>query len=209
MCIYCNTNNYRKIYKNHYGSIPKDIDGRSYEIHHLDGNHSNNAPSNLTAITIQEHYNIHYAQGDYGACYLIASQRQILSHQELSSLATLNNLKRVANGTHPFTGVDNNRKIRELYPDFDKTNSKTTKQRNLKLVANGTHNLQGNNNPVHKRIASGIHHTLGPQHNFNKLAAGRHPSQLKMSCMCCRKTVSSANYKRWHGENCRLLKVLN
>jgi len=209
MCIYCTTDNYRKIYETHYGLIPKDSDGRSYEIHHLDGNHSNNDPANLQAVTIQEHYDIHYSQGDYGACYLIASQRQILSHQELSELATLNNLRRVANGTHPWTGSDHNRKLREMYPDFDKTNAKLTSQRNATLVAAGTHNLLGDNNPSYKRVAQGIHHTLGPQHNLDKLAAGTHPSQLKMSCMCCRKTVSSANYKRWHGVNCRLLEILN
>jgi len=36
MCIYCNTTNYRKIYENHLGTIPKDHEGRSYEIHQLD-----------------------------------------------------------------------------------------------------------------------------------------------------------------------------
>ena len=209
MCIYCNTKNYRKIYKNHHGLIPTDSDGRSYEIHHIDGNHSNNDPDNLTAITIQEHYDIHYAQGDYGACYLIASQRQLLSHSELSALATLNNQRRVANGTHPWTGKDNNRRIRELNPEHDKNSAELTTKRNLQKIADGSHNLLGKNNPVHKRIESGIHHTLGPQHNLDKLSNGVHPSQLKMSCLCCHKTVSSANYKRWHGENCRLLEVLD
>ena len=28
---------YRKIYEAHYGPIPKDSDGKTYEIHHLDG----------------------------------------------------------------------------------------------------------------------------------------------------------------------------
>ena len=48
----------RKIYIKHFGNIPKDGDGRSYEIHHIDGNHSNNDPSNLRAVTIKEHYEI-------------------------------------------------------------------------------------------------------------------------------------------------------
>jgi N-acetylglutamate synthase/N-acetylornithine aminotransferase len=68
MCIYCNTTNYRKIYENHHGPILKDEEGRTYEIHHIDGDHSNNDPVNLTALTLQEHYNIHYSQGDYYAC---------------------------------------------------------------------------------------------------------------------------------------------
>ena len=50
---------HRKIYERYNGSIP---DG--YEIHHIDGNHKNNDPKNLKAVTMQEHYNIHYQQGD-------------------------------------------------------------------------------------------------------------------------------------------------
>jgi hypothetical protein len=30
--------NYRKIWENYYGLIPIDEKGRSYEIHHIDGN---------------------------------------------------------------------------------------------------------------------------------------------------------------------------
>jgi hypothetical protein len=52
---------FRKIYEDYFGPIPKDSDGRSYDIHHIDGDHSNNHPSNLKAVTIQEHYDIHYA----------------------------------------------------------------------------------------------------------------------------------------------------
>ena len=41
---------YRKIYEEHYGSIPK-----GYHIHHIDFNHNNNDPSNLEALTPEEH----------------------------------------------------------------------------------------------------------------------------------------------------------
>jgi len=30
--------NYRKVWIDNYGEIPRDVLGRSYEIHHLDGN---------------------------------------------------------------------------------------------------------------------------------------------------------------------------
>lgn len=103
MCIYCNTTNYRKIYENHYGEIPIDDRGMTYDIHHVDGNHSNNDPSNLRAISILDHYKIHYNQGDYGACFLIASQRLNLSKQELIELNRKQNLKRLSEGTHNWT----------------------------------------------------------------------------------------------------------
>ena len=38
--------NYRKIWETHNGEIPKDTDGRSFEIHHIDGNRNNNSIEN-------------------------------------------------------------------------------------------------------------------------------------------------------------------
>ena len=75
--------NYRKIYEAHYGPIPTQKDGKTYEVHHLDGNHSNNTPTNLTAITIQEHFDIHFAQGDYDACTLIIKRLDWPPHTRL------------------------------------------------------------------------------------------------------------------------------
>jgi hypothetical protein len=79
---------YKKIYEETYGPVPKDEFGRSYDIHHLDGNHSNNDPSNLKAVTIQEHYDIHLSQGDHFACWMIA-HRLKLSQGEIVELARL------------------------------------------------------------------------------------------------------------------------
>lgn len=76
---------YRKIYENHKGPIPKDEKGRSYEIHHIDGNPENNVISNLIAVSIEEHYNIHKRQGDLGACWLM-SARLLLDAEEMSRL---------------------------------------------------------------------------------------------------------------------------
>ena len=65
-------NKYRKIWESINGPIPKDQNGKSYEIHHIDGDRTNNHISNLRLVTMQEHYEIHYNQGDYGACQAIA-----------------------------------------------------------------------------------------------------------------------------------------
>jgi len=64
--------NHRKLWIKTFGKIPKDINGRSLEIHHIDGKPDNNEISNLKLVTIEEHFNIHESQGDYGACALIA-----------------------------------------------------------------------------------------------------------------------------------------
>ena len=93
---------YRKIWEKHYGPIPKDINGRSYEIHHINGNHSDNRIENLKLVTIQEHYNIHKQQGDWVACHLIA-QRMNISPEEKSRLISESNKKRVGS-LNPFFG---------------------------------------------------------------------------------------------------------
>jgi hypothetical protein len=94
-------NDYRKIYKSHDGVIPRDAEGRKYEIHHRDGDHENNAIENLQCVSIQEHHDIHYSQEDWGACHRIA-QRMSLTPTEISDLARKAALKRVENKTHNF-----------------------------------------------------------------------------------------------------------
>lgn len=76
---------YRKIYEEHCGPIPKDEDGRTYEIHHKDGNRSNNTIDNLQCVSIAEHYKIHYDRGDFGACVMIA-KRMSLPSDHLSQI---------------------------------------------------------------------------------------------------------------------------
>lgn len=68
--------NYRKIWQEANGSIPIDEQGRSYEIHHIDGNRNNNELSNLVCISIKEHYEIHKRQGDEAACHAIGVRMQ-------------------------------------------------------------------------------------------------------------------------------------
>ena len=62
---------YRKIWENAFGAIPKDEQGRSYEIHHIDGDRTNNSLSNLKCVSIDEHFKIHLLQGDSNACHAI------------------------------------------------------------------------------------------------------------------------------------------
>lgn len=65
---------YRKIWSQVYGEIPKDENGISYEIHHINGNKSDNRIENLVCVSIKEHFDIHYKKGDYKACALIAGR---------------------------------------------------------------------------------------------------------------------------------------
>jgi hypothetical protein len=76
---------YRDIWKKHFGDIPKDAEGRPFEIHHKDGDRSNNSIQNLTCVSIKEHHQIHLEQGDYGAAMLIA-KRMGVPHEDLSKI---------------------------------------------------------------------------------------------------------------------------
>lgn len=75
------SNYYRKIWEEANGPIPKDDQGRSYEIHHIDGNRNNNDLSNLMCVSIDEHIRIHTEQGELGAVQLI-TKRLNLSYDE-------------------------------------------------------------------------------------------------------------------------------
>lgn len=60
--------NYRKIYEEHFECCLLPI----IDIHHRDGNRGNNEISNLMPVTLEEHYDIHKAQGEYFQAYLIS-----------------------------------------------------------------------------------------------------------------------------------------
>lgn len=81
--------NYKKLWELHHGPIPFDSNGRKYHIHHIDGDNTHNDISNLICIPPQEHYNIHYLQGDYFSCYLIAKHHLKVSKHDLLEIAKL------------------------------------------------------------------------------------------------------------------------
>ena len=194
---------YRKIYEQHFGPIPKEPNGRTYEIHHIDGDHDNNDPSNLKAVTIQEHYDIHYSQGDYNACLLI-SKRLRLSPEELSTTARRNAKKQLENGTHPFLNPEvRTRSITNGTHNF--FGGGIQRKSNQRRLHDGTHHLLRENNP---QIQNKTHHFFGGDiqrnNNLMRLANGTHPSQVGWVCEHCGKVgKNKTNYIRYHGNNCK------
>ena len=205
--------NYRKIYEQYHGPIPKEPNGRSYEIHHKDGDHTNNDPTNLVAVSIQEHHDIHQSQGDWGACSAILMRMQ-LTPEELSIRASEYSIQRTKEGKNPFLG------------------GKITREVNARRVANGTHNFlkrsdgssmsadlhavgKGSSSPATReklrkkaisQMALGKCAFLGPSNNLKRMASGTHPSQIKKTCPHCNTICDTANYARWHGDKCKVLK---
>lgn len=130
---------YRKIYEDNFGPIPKEPDGRSYDIHHIDGDYANNSPDNLKAVTLQQHFNIHKSQQDWFACKSIAI-RMNKPFQEISEMASkagkASAEQRLKAGTHNFL------------------NKEWSKQRTQKLISEGR-NPFVSNNPVYKQLENG------------------------------------------------------
>jgi len=185
MRIYTSSN-HRKIYEQHYGPIPRDAQGRSYEIHHKDGNHNNNTISNLQLVTIEEHFSIHLAQGDYGACWIM-SHRMRLNPEETSRLGRLKAKKQVAEGRNKFAD-----------PEFNKQNQK-------RRVAEGTHHLLGGKvqQATQQRLsAEGKHNFLGKEITSNQLVNGTHPSQKRICCIHCRADINIGTFSRAHKDKC-------
>jgi len=211
-------NIYRKIYEIFYGPIPKDGHGRTYDIHHIDGNRKNNNIMNLVALSIQDHFDVHYYQGDWAACHVL-SKRLKLTPEQISDLGKKaqrkrvengthnflgpeNNKKKIQNGTHPFVGPTLNRKKLEngthifLDPDFKKKQAKRTSNRLKKMVENGTHPFIGNGiaeKRVRERVKNGTHHFV-----INN------PGKLEWTCPHCKKSgKGKSNLTRHHGDNCK------
>lgn len=183
MCIYCGTKYYRKIYENHYGPIPKEQDGRSYEIHHVDGNHENYHITNLIALTLQEHYDIHFSQGNWGACLKMAT-RLGLTPQQISEISKRTQHARIENGTHPFQRPGFNKEMARLH---ESKRTGPTKA-NTKRVTAGTHNFmrrKDGTSVASDRITAGTHPLMrrpdGSSVSSDRVRAGKHPWQKTIS----------------------------
>jgi hypothetical protein len=178
---------YQKVYKYHYGEVPIDEQGRKYDIHHLDGNHKNNDPSNLKAVSIQEHYDIHYSQGDWAACHRI-SGRMNLSPEEISFLAKKRNEMLVKEGRHNWQG-----------------DGSIQRELNRKRIEDGTHNFLGGEN-IRKRYEEGNPPWGSPEEvskrTQKQISEGKHPWQMKFPCPTCGRMMNKGSLSN-HTPKCK------
>lgn len=77
---------HRRVWHEKYGDIPVDENGMSYEIHHVNGDHNDNRIENLKCVSVSEHFNIHYQQGDWGACRAIKQRVKAKLGKNLKSM---------------------------------------------------------------------------------------------------------------------------
>lgn len=217
--------NYRKIWENHFGPIPKDDQGRSYEIHHIDGDRNNNDISNFLCCPIQEHYDIHYSQGDWGACLKIA-KRMALSPKEISELATKSNLERARKGVHPWQDkIRREKTIKRqiengthpfMDPEFIERNKIKTTIKQKELLEKGIHVFQNEKNRKRalinslktnkEKIKKGIHHLqsgeIQREYNLKRVKDGTHPLLGSSSNKRMLAAGKHSSQKHWKCEHC-------
>ncbi|MNK39740.1 hypothetical protein D3C87_583600 [compost metagenome] len=89
---------YRGIWEEVNGPIPRDENDRAYEIHHINGDHSDNRIENLQCVRIEEHFQIHLDQGDMRAAAAIA-RRMFMDKAAQTDLNRLAGLEAHRKGT--------------------------------------------------------------------------------------------------------------
>lgn len=214
---------YRQLWEKTYGPIPVDEAGRPYDIHHIDGDSSNNDLSNLKCVSLQEHYNIHWAQGDYWACRAIAIRLNI-SEEERVQILKLSALKRkglprpdMLGDKNPMRNPEYAKKLSDAtksIPKSDKARSAIAKaqQDRLSVKFNCQFCNRGFNELNFKRFhgdrclknpALTPEEILIIKQSRKSHFTTSNPSRIKYKCNYCGKSVGTGNYKRWHGENCK------
>jgi hypothetical protein len=161
---------YRRIYEQHFGPIPQ-----GYHIHHIDGDRTNNNPSNLIALSPKEHYNVHFEQGDWAACLLLS--KHSLSADK-SQLASLSNKRRIERGDHPF--------------------GKKLAQR---LLSEGRNPFQNSEIQRRNAVKGGKSRSKAKLDHLQRVYDEVHSKYV--TCPHCGKTGQSLVMHRWHFDKCK------
>lgn len=195
------------------GPIPKDEHGRTYDIHHIDGNRNNDDISNLRVVSIQEHYDIHYKQKDYGCCWAISLRMgQHPSEREfLKPFINRKGIKRpdMIGDLNPMRRPEVAKKIGDCHKNKIVSDEQKQKQ---SIAMKAKENIscphcgkevsgQANYNRWHGDLC-----LLNPNRPDIKRTAtfsNNPPGLIVKECEHCKKMISMPNYYRWHGNKCK------
>lgn len=204
---------HRRAFKKAHGRAPKP----GYHIHHLDGNHKNNDPSNLVEVTPLEHYNIHKSQGDYGACVLLAKAANALP-EELALIQQLHGKKCVEEkrGIHNEMW-DRKQHIKQIWKDappgrkpvtngVDILKFRTEEEVQAFLTKNEKWRkgypdafIQNWKTKSTRRISAEEAKELSTK----RVEQGTHNFLIQTTCPHCGKIGKGPMMKRWHFANCK------
>ena len=192
---------HRRVWEKHFGKIPKDENGRSYEIHHLDNNPLNNDINNLVCLSIDDHYTLHKSKGEYGAAFLIAKRMKIKPN-DIAEVARKITLDRVMRGIHNFQDPNFPRSM-DHNIGFVVAKKLDTEEivRVTKEQFEADKNLVGSNAG---RKQKKVHTNRGG----NKGKHWQHKNkEVPKKCTHCDIVGRGSLLSRWHNDNCKHNKV--
>lgn len=204
------TSFYRKLWIKHYGSIPVDEYGVSYEIHHIDGDRTNNVLSNLQCLSIVDHFKIHLAQGDYQAALLISEkiknieQLRLIGYTPKSLAAFMVEHELGLWSRESKTKAIQTKRDRQSGACFNKTIQSAAGKIGGPIGARVT-------NEIHKRNGTGFYSSENQSKYGKKGGKAAAPKLLglekpKVTCPHCGKIGGGqALMNRWHFDNCKKL----
>jgi len=193
--------NYRQIWTDHYGPIPKDENGITYDIHHIDGNRSNNDISNLIAVPLKEHYLIHYSKKEWNAAHLI-SQRLNLTPEERLDINNKLSLSKIGKPLSEY------HKQMMRKPKSEKTKMKMKKPKSedhkesIRLASIGKE-YKDIECPYCKKYISSNN---AKRWHFNNCPEYTKKPYPKLKCPHCLKEGNKNTMKQWHFDKCKLRK---
>ena len=178
--------NYRWIWEKNHGPIPKDENGISYQIHHIDGNRDNNDLSNLMCVSLDEHIEIHKNQGEMESVSFLEQMRGNITTGWKHSDETKNKISEIqkqqyANGEriHPMLG--------KKRPDVVQRNK------------------QGHSDEIRKKMSE-IKKNNPTNYWLGKSRKGMVQNHPTYECPHCGKIGKGTAMKRFHFDNCKTLK---
>jgi DNA-binding transcriptional regulator YiaG len=201
--------NYRKLWRDANGQIPIDENGVSHEIHHIDGNHSNNTLSNLKCVSIIEHFQIHLSQGDFAAANRILTKiNKIKELREQCGITPKELAKYMAENSKGLwsdeskkRAIDTKREKKVGYCDDKKIQSAAGKKGGPKggAVVSALHKERGTG--VYSREHQQKAGRMGG-HIVGKMHKGK--AKPIVTCPHCGKEGGGqALMNRWHFDNCK------
>jgi hypothetical protein len=176
--------NYRWIWECANGPIPKDENGVSYQIHHIDGNRNNNELSNLMCVSIDEHIEIHKKQGEWESVAFLEQMRG----------------RKATGWKH---SDETKKKISEKQKEQFQSGERVHPMLGKKRPDLAERNKEGHSEEMKKKLSE-IKKKNPTKYWLGKSRKGIKVNHPTLTCPHCGKVGKGESaMKKWHFDNCR------